>query len=361
MNDNINTSDNTNVSDNANTSDNTNVSDNTTTNASNNDNASNDTDDNLRIITYNLLSSKYSNQTSFTEASEEHLNESNRYIKITSKLAHFLSSGTIFCLQEVSLDWINKLTVFLAKHNYKLYSRNYGKESSGYMGVAIAVPESIHVECIKCVRVASLKPWPVHTVSCTDKLLSCFKNNTYNTWNKCRVNNNFLLGIVMRYHGQNIVIGNYHMPCAHKSDEIMVTHGCLSVDFLKDLSFEYNTDKIVFAGDFNSVPNTSCHKVITTGVYDIDTFNDKFPQEDTWRPNCSMLLRSAYKEHNGKEPDYTNNTVSRGVQFEGCIDYIFYTGINVISSNVLIDDEPPFPSEHEPSDHIMLLATFAVE
>lgn len=316
----------------------------------------------LRIITYNLLSSEYSNQTSFTEALPEHLNESNRYIKITTKLAHFFSPETIFCFQEVSLDWSNKLTVFLAKHNYKLYCRNYGKESSGHMGVGIAIPDAIHVECIKHVRVSSLKPWPDHNISCSDKLLSCFKKSTkYNTWNKCRVNNNFLIGLVIRYHGQNIVVGNYHMPCAHNSDEIMVTHGCLSVNFLKDLSFEYNTDKIVFAGDFNSVPNVSCHQVITTGIYNVDTFNDKFPHEDTWRPICSMQLKSAYKEHNGEEPDYTNNTVSRGVPFKGCIDYIFYSGINMQSSNVLIEDEPPFPSEREPSDHVMLLATFIVD
>lgn len=316
----------------------------------------------LQIITYNLLSSKYSDPETFTSASNENLNAENRYVKITSKLEKFFSDNTIFCFQELSLEWSERLTIFLKKNNYVLYSRNYGKESSGYMGVGIAIPNNIYVACVKQIRVASLKMWPNYKLSFWDKLSTCLsKTKMYSTWDSCKHKLNFVMGIVVRYHGQNVVIGNYHMPCAHLHNDIMVTHGCLAMNFLHELSFEHNTDKIIFAGDFNSMPDTNCHKFITTGAYDIDTFNESFPPEDTWRPISSITFKSSHKEYNGQEPEYTNYTVSRNTPFMGCLDYIFYSGVNVTKSAIIVEDNPPFPSEHEPSDHVMLASTFDID
>lgn len=319
--------------------------------------------DDLRIITYNLLSSEYSTSKSFPKTYHGYLNSDNRYIKIVSKLQKYFSDNTIFCLQELSLEWYEKLSLFLKKNNYDIYYINYGSESSGFMGVGIAIPRFIHVVYFKQQRVSSLKEWPKHHISTINKILSAFSlydTNKYSSWNNCKLKNNFIIGMVIRYHDQNIVIGNYHMPCSYLDPDIMILHSCLATEFLYRLSNDHHTNKIIFAGDFNSVPGTHSHKFITTGVCDISIYNNLFPPEDLWRPLSKLTLKSSYKEYNGCEPDYTNNAISDYKEFKGCIDYIFYSGVKVTHSSVLIEDTPPFPSENEPSDHIMLLSSFNV-
>ncbi|RYY86199.1 hypothetical protein EON63_06100 [archaeon] len=57
-------------------------------------------------------------------------------------------------------------------------------------------------------------------------------------------------------------------------------------------------------GDFNIKPGSSQYRLLTTGT--LETTHPDYPViVDDWTPKVTPL-RSAYKEHDGQEPDFTN-------------------------------------------------------
>ena len=76
-------------------------------------------------------------------------------------------------------------------------------------------------------------------------------------------------------------------------------------------------------------------------------------------------MRSAYKENNGKEPEFTNYAkVKDDEPFIGTLDYIFLSEhwkVNAVDPlPKLTDLEGPLPLEEEPSDHLLVSATISL-
>ena len=93
---------------------------------------------NVKIVTYNILSSELANPEFFTKCKPEHLDKKNRLPKILEKLQKEIDesddeSPVVFCLQEVSQEWATGLHIFFAEKGYHLVTGLYGSKFNGYM------------------------------------------------------------------------------------------------------------------------------------------------------------------------------------------------------------------------------------
>ena len=141
---------------------------------------------NVRIVSYNVLSSKLSRSSHFTHADPEHLEYEYRLPLILAKLEEEMTRGlgsiegnndgdssaeettgtavdstktsevddatttavaaaaaappTIFCLQEICYPFSSALHTFFAQKGYHFVTGLYGKKFNGYMGIGIAYP-----------------------------------------------------------------------------------------------------------------------------------------------------------------------------------------------------------------------------
>jgi hypothetical protein len=87
-------------------------------------------------------------------------------------------------------------------------------------------------------------------------------------------------------------------------------------------------------------------------------------KDDDWQPTI-RALRSAYRECNGQEPDFTNYAkVQEEPVFIETLDYIFHSPHWSVQSVTQLPDRDslsgPLPNHSEPSDHLLLSATMEV-
>jgi 2',5'-phosphodiesterase len=238
-------------------------------------------------------------------------------------------------------------------------------------------------------------------------------SSSYNIWEmiSSKTNQMICCRLSLRGEGQReeLVVGTYHMPCHFECPPVMVAHSALAAQFIQSFS---STTPFVLAGDFNCKPTSPEYKLLTTGRLDEkdeETFpslalfsseeeKDKQNNSNTnnnnnnnsgWSPSLLLPLKSAYFTHLGKEPDFTNfaQTSGRGGQseepFQETIDYLFHSDVlevvDVLSLptrggeegvaekegegvknnyNKSYSSSSSFPNEEQPSDHLMIAATF---
>lgn len=82
--------------------------------------------------------------------------------------------------------------------------------------------------------------------------------------------------------------------------------------------------------------------------------------DDQWSLKVNPL-RSAYKEWHGHEPAFTNwAQVKQEVPFKDTLDYIFISPQWTVLGTAPLPNEAtnsgPLPTEHEPSDHLLISA-----
>jgi hypothetical protein len=164
------------------------------------------------------------------------------------------------------------------------------------------------------------------------------------------------------------------MPCVFHNPAVMAIHSCLATQHLQRLAKQ---KPYIFAGDFNIKPNDPSYHLLTTGY-----LSQSAPRYHPFSPNSSPIhskdwklelnpMRSSYFDFLGHEPPYTNNTIIRNSQrFCDTLDYIFVSHQWIVKDVIPIPDlasssltsspakelSTPlsFPSENEPSDHVMI-------
>jgi 2',5'-phosphodiesterase len=194
--------------------------------------------------------------------------------------------------------------------------------------------------------------------------------------------------------GVPFVVGTYHMPCMFVRPRVMTIHCSLAAQQLQRLA----KDKpYILAGDFNITPNSMMYRLLTEqlhhsdllkmpcrvlseeavkeGQHDnsgttethsgpasdlVNSTNNLKPQRTFWAPVLEPM-RSAYVLANGIEPDFTNHAkMKQNNLFTDTLDYIFVSKHWKISNVTPLphrNDLPgPLPTEHEPSDHLMIAA-----
>eukprot|EP00049_Salpingoeca_infusionum_P018673 m.358275 g.358275 ORF g.358275 m.358275 type:complete len:368 (-) comp18100_c0_seq1:169-1272(-) len=359
----------------------------------------------LNVVSYNVLASGLADPKTHYKCTKEHLSAAVRYSKIEAKLQTHIDANAVICLQEVGLDWVGQLTTMFEKNNYTCQFANYGTMWSNCMGVGIAFPREKYslVSCNIDV-VAKLKKWPSPprqsqpqqglVASAAAWLMSWLpsgetsakkaKEDDPYAWRRARTKWNRMVHLTLedRASKQQVCVATYHMPCMFREPAAMVVHaGLLAQQFLK----LNGSNPGVLCGDFNIKPRTRVYELLTTGSYNPeitsgDPEGDKQPTYlvdfDSWRADFSPGLKSAYATALGKEPDFTNfgqawisydnsPPPEDHEPFIDTLDFLFFTGESMRVDTVVplpSRDEVagPFPNAEEPSDHILIGATFTL-
>ncbi|CAF3197720.1 unnamed protein product [Rotaria sp. Silwood2] len=133
---------------------------------------------------------------------------------------------------------------------------------------------------------------------------------------------------------------------------------------VKDLMFQMAAGHpFILAGDFNFKPNEIPYRVITEKSYlNHVRLPNSNQYEVSYRPDGEQILKSAYCEKNGTEPNYTNfASTSQTPNFCATLDYIFFAGNLHVNKVLDLPDHPTgesYPDETHPSDHLMIAASF---
>jgi hypothetical protein len=248
---------------------------------------------NVRIISYNILSSNLAEPSWFTSCKPENLDTANRLKKIKTKLKAEIDQEAIICLQEVSTTWAGALHQFFSQNNYHFITGLYGGRNNGYMGVAMAVPmKSFEIRDANITRVADSKKIPKKsraegrpsiiqqlmkkiTAPVSNKLLQTARflnlvgspSQSIDFWEKAlyRFNQMVCCRLYHREGGAEFVVGTYHMPCMFDLSSVMVAHCSLSAQLIHRFSAGL---PYFFVGDFNIKPGSAEYRLLTEGKID---------------------------------------------------------------------------------------------
>jgi 2',5'-phosphodiesterase len=328
-----------------------------------------------RIVTYNILSSSLADPDYYTSCDAQNLKSEIRLERIFAKLTPEIANKALICLQEVSTLWAGELHRFFLKNNYYFITALYGTKNNGYMGVGFAFPLSEYsLEELKIERIADLRQWPKISIfevwgrnllhNITKKLgLKTINRDHPFSYAKSRLNQWIFARLKYRETNQNIVVANYHMPCAFFAPQVMTLHATMVIQRLQKLA---ENDPFVLAGDFNITPNNPQYQLITTG--NLDPNNVAYPhkiEDESWNIKLDFPLRSAYREILGKEPDLTNySQVKNKETFISTLDYIWLSPQWKVNSVLPLpsrdEAKGPFPNQNEPSDHLLIAADLSL-
>lgn len=341
-----------------------------------------------RIVSYNVLSSSLAFPSRYSSCDPGNLVAATRLKRVLTKLEAPVSSRSIICLQEVSLDWSGPLHTFFADRGYHLIFAPHGSFSNGYMGVALAFPLDLFEPIdLRIERLTDLMEWPEPaqfkgvaaifetfaqriTKACNALLGSREPDKrqlaTRGPWEyaRGRLNRFIFARLRSRTNGAKICVGTYHMPCMYWSPPVMLIHSALVIRSFQKLC---GTDDGVLAGDFNTKPSDSSYELITKGKVDFkhNDFPSKCPDgspPEQWFPMPLAPMKSAYHQVLGIEPEFTHFTKGEGrPSFMEPLDYLFCTeGVDVVDVMRLPHRDSmqsAIPDAIEPSDHVMIGAT----
>ena len=327
---------------------------------------------NVNVISYNVLSTSLDMPSYFSRCKDMSL--LGRMERIVNKIDPFVRNGAIICLQEVSLLFESKLITYFEEKGYHVVSRGYSSAKTGFMGVLIAYPRkfftlletSIVNVFENCYYLKSrprdnlLKNFSFKRFfeSFFESFLNLFRKKE-DVWKLANRANMMIMLRLRNNLGNRFVIGNYHMPCFFYEPQVMSIHTDYCMKSIKNFAED---DSYILCGDFNILPGSNQYNLLTSGV-----LNGDFPPN--YEKETRDSLTSCYYQIDHHEPEFTNYafTVNMKNKFKGCLDYIFYhnqgnlkcTKVLDISKNIeKAKEEESLPSHYEPSDHLLIGATF---
>lgn len=160
--------------------------------------------------------------------------------------------------------------------------------------------------------------------------------------------------------GSPVTVSTYHMPCAFWSPRVMSIHTALCAQHA--LKFAGETP-LVLCGDWNFKPHDAPYKMLTGAGLPTGLETPRYNDDDDWRLGDGLsVFQSAYAVANGTEPDFTNYAQTRDDPvFIETLDYLFLSPLIKVASVIPLPSKGsvpgPFPTEPEPSDHMLIGAT----
>lgn len=349
---------------------------------------------NVRVATYNVLSSHLSGVDHYSTLNPDHLCPKNRLPVVLQKIDQEIEQSSIICLQEISHDWAGSFHTHFANRGYHLVTGLYGKKFNGYMGVGIAFKtSSFDVLDVDISRLSDNREggWPRKPREPKRNAVVRFAKDFYgfaatttksflglvglyeaprwppqDAWSMAENRFNQLVTVKLQDKAtkKSFAIGNYHMPCAFFKPAVMTIHTDLAARHVQKLARKEEEEgtPYVLAGDWNIKPDGSSYRLLTTGK--MDEGDPEWPESKygmEWSPTCEGM-RSAYAEAGG-EPDFTNYArIKEDDPFIDTLDYIFLSeewkvkGVKELPHRD--GSGGPFPNldKGEPSDHILIAA-----
>jgi len=342
----------------------------------------------IRVTTYNVLSSHLAEPTYFTSCDPKNLDALVRLERVQKKLSVEMEKRSIIGLQEVSMTWSGPLHAFFANRGYHVVSHLYGKPFNNYMGVLLAIPlDTYELSRVDVQRLSDCAKWPRKPKDLEEKgvvkryvvdpivrMWRAARNARpqyppQDDWElaKGRFNSIVYANVTHKQTGVSLGVSTYHMPCMFRNPKVMTLHSALAATYTMRESEKDGTKNSILMGDFNVKPIDGSYELLTTNNLDENDVFYPIPYEGTEyivEPPARMV--SCYKEVNGEEPDFTNYAkIKDDEPFIDTLDYIFVT------ENIRVDavaplkhrdevTDGPYPSENEPSDHVLLAADVTV-
>ena len=160
--------------------------------------------------------------------------------------------------------------------------------------------------------------------------------------------------------------------CIRDSRQAVVLLTSLWAQHLQQWAFDRSAS-LLLCGDMNFGPDSPAYQLLTQGH--LPESHPDFPhmplheaRAHSWRPSPlpGGPMQSAYPRVHGAEPDFTNHAVSghsgQENPFTGTLDFFFFSPdwqpIYAKPLPKLTPDTPYLPTVEEPSDHLLLAATF---
>jgi len=332
----------------------------------------------VRVATYNLLSSHYSDPREMKKCDPADLVHSTRLQRLQDKLQTETNLDALIGVQEMSQTWASGLLPFFFRQGYHVVTANYGGKPSDYMGVGIAWPAKKYEALeTRVEKVSDVGKWPSTPKQSTASWLL----EKYDPWitAKGRSNQNAMVRLKDRDTGATFWVASYHMPCLYgtaSKRQTMVMHAYLALKTLQNKA-ALTGDPCVLMGDFNTQPGQSAYRLITEGR--LDRLSEDFPKlppntndelQKLWLMEDLKPMRSAYATVNGSEPECTTHAWMHHLDskqsedsvkaYTETLDYIFYSdnwkaeSVRPLPPKSALEGIKSFPTAEEPSDHMML-------
>ncbi|KAK3266159.1 hypothetical protein CYMTET_25197 [Cymbomonas tetramitiformis] len=263
----------------------------------------------IRVVSYNVLSSSLCEAGYHTKCTRENLNPATRLQRVKDLLRPEMEAGSVVCLQEVSMRWASRLHEFFLANGYVFIHHGYGGNFDGYMGAGIAFPQrKFELRSTRIERLADTKYWPKRPREApptTLQRLAQFWHEAWHgtgpppppdPWKDAKRRQNFLVYMRLEHlesPGLTFAVATYHMPCQFRIPAVMVIHAALALQMVQKLARD---DPLIFCGDMNFKPGDSPYRLVTEGsLSSEDEFYPQPPEDDRWRPVVDYPMRSAYK------------------------------------------------------------------
>lgn len=291
----------------------------------------------ISILTYNILSQNLAEQMT-NEVKDDikiynnsFMNEDIRWKKISEIIEQKIQESIvqiqseanmdylIFCLQEVTENWVSMFAQLFAKHNYSYINVQHGRVFNGNMGVMIAWP-----------NILTLAKSEFYTVG-----QHIMISDEYSKLAAAKTNTAILLLLEQKdqINGLKFGVVTYHMPLEPKIPHISMSHAKV---LIKKINKFMENNMWFYGGDFNITPDSRTYLYLAS------------------ISNCIWYNINTYP--------VTNHAFIRGFEFSGCLDYIFYSKNDKIKQLEVKYDNlmEIIPNNKHPSDHIPIYAKFKI-
>eukprot|EP00301_Raphidiophrys_heterophryoidea_P002394 c11114_g1_i1.p1 GENE.c11114_g1_i1~~c11114_g1_i1.p1 ORF type:complete len:369 (+),score=77.45 c11114_g1_i1:35-1108(+) len=353
-----------------------------------------------KVVTYNVLSSHLAGADYFVYCDPKNLDAGTRLARVQAKLNEQIKQRAIICLQEVSTLWAGSLHTHFASHNYHFIFSQYSAKFSGYMGVGIAFPlDTYNLLTTDITRVADTglfvnpefeegdRP-PAPKLTFMERFWKTLKWVLFGnpplvpeTWEKSsRYRKNTMISLRLQPKESNarFCVSTYHMPCAFRLPKVMLCHASLAVQCAQTFA---GSDPLIVTGDWNFIPNSTPYRLITRGAIEPShpeyvKYTPPNPTSDDetsiprvpWSCELREPMRSACAVHLSREPAFTNNAqpLRESKPFVETLDFVFVSeqwqvkDVDPLPMSKDVAKSGVFPSETEPSDHVLVGVTLAL-
>ena len=172
---------------------------------------------------------------------------------------------------------------------------------------------------------------------------------------------NIAQALVFQMNGFNfpLLLGNTHLYWDPSYEYVKVAQAHYLMHYLDSIKKKHKTDfPTVLCGDFNSNPTSRVYELIVRGLP-----KERAKRKDVLLHTHNSKLVSSYKCRNDPPTNFSS-------VFTGTLDYIFYSKQNLSLTSLLEEATKEFPPLQKysacpnpamPSDHVPILATFAIE